>query len=178
MLNLITRYLNSKKSDGCTWVLPEEWCKKKSEEWVGSAPIAPRGFFYKQIEHMDVSFSTFTVNPNNIFITFKCGSDGKPMFGRIYSICVHRRSPKTSQNLWDTWVQVQRFPPLPPGVYNPMSQVNVSDVQAHLYAWGPTEDCIIRLSEVVAHCAWIMYKPLELHKQLNIPTVALVSMER
>lgn len=79
LLNLIVRYLNSEKADACTWLLPDEWCQKKGKELFGCVPIQPRAFFYKQIEYMDVSFSTFTANANNSFIKFAAGSNTKTL---------------------------------------------------------------------------------------------------
>lgn len=177
VLVLIKNYLNIGNKDGCQWVLPHEWCTQTDFENVGVAPIPPRAFFYNQIDHLDVHFSSFAGNPNNSFITFKSNATKKRMFGRIFSIMVHRRSPAPSQNLMDTWLLVQTFPPLPKTMFDPMSQVDAPDVQVHLRAWTPTENVVIKLQEVEAHCLWIMYKAYELHNQLSIPTVALVTME-
>lgn len=179
VLKLLKKYLNKRaEHEPCLWVLPDEWCLMSDENQIGRAPIPPRAFFYKNIEHMDVSFSTFTANPNNSFIKIKTGSSEPPLFARIYSIFVHRRSPTSSENIFDTWLQVQCFPALPKGMYNPLKQVESQELQAYLCAWGPTEDRLIKLNEVVSHCSWIMYKPNELGKWVDIPTVALVSMER
>lgn len=178
VLVLIMNYLNKENGEGCHWELPDKWCTKTGSQTVGSAPIPPRAFFYKQIEHLDVQFSTFTDNPNNSFIIYKSDLSREVMFGRIYSILVHRRSPKPSQNIVDTWLVVQSFPPIPKTMFNPMVQVDEPDVQVYLRAWGPTENHVIKLQEVRAHCSWIMYKAYELHKNLSIASLALVSMER
>lgn len=178
ILSLLTEYLNKEKVDGCLWILPEEWCKRTKTENRGCSPLNPRAIFYKSIQHIDVTFSTFTENPNNSFISFKSQECKDDCFGRIFSIFVHRRSPKSSQNVVDTWLHVQKFPPLPSKSYDPMLQAKAPDVQVYLRAWGPTQNVVIKLEEVVSHCSWIMYKSHELRRDLNFPTVALVSMER
>lgn len=171
-------YLNQENNSKCQWVLPHEWCTKSGSETLGLAPLPPRAFFYNQVDHMDVQFSTFTGNPNNSFINFHSNSTKEVMFGRIFSIMVHRWLPKPSQNLMDTWLLVQSFPALPKLMFNPMSQVHAPDVQVLLRAWGPTTNVVIKLREVTAHCSWIMYKPYELHKKMSISSVALLLMER
>lgn len=178
VLILLSRYLNAEGEDGCVWMLPDEWAQKEAVDLDGFAPIPPRAFYYKNIEHLEVTFSTFTANPNNSFIQFTAGSPPRKKFGRIYSIFVHRRSPEHGKNIFDTWLHVQTFANLPHGVYNPFSHVNAPNVQAHMCAWSPTQDLVIRLNDVESHCSWIMYRALELHRELKIPTVALVSMER
>lgn len=178
VLFLMKDYLNNENQDGCQWVLPHEWCTKSESQTEGVSAIPPRAFFYNQVDHSGVPFSTFTGNPNNSFVTFKSRTSKKRMFGRIFSIMLHHRSPKPSQNLMDTWLLVQSFPSLPKSMFDPMSQVDSPDVQVHLRAWSPTENVLIKLQEVIAHCSWIMYKAHGLHNQLSYQSVALVSMER
>lgn len=177
VLKLLVNHLNDTKSERVKWVLPDEWCSMSNREIEGHTPVHGRAFFHKSIENMDVTFCTFTENPNNSFIMFK--RRGALLFGRIFSIFMHRRtpSPTSSQSIMETWLKVQCFPSILKRAYDPFSSID-SSVQAHLRAWGPTQDILIKLCDIVAHCAWFMYKPGELHPKIGYPTVGLVCMAR
>lgn len=179
ILIMLVKRLNNQNSDKCQWLTPEKWAFLSKIDAIGCAPVAPRAFFYKRIRHMDVYFSTFTANPDDCFISFKSSVDKTISFGRIFSIFIHRRCPTPSENLFDTWLQVQKFPLIPTQLnkFNPWADSD-DDLQAYLRSWGPTEDCLVKLEEVVAHCSWVMYRPHEVHREIGIPTVALQSMER
>lgn len=180
VLNLLIKRLNEENTEKCTWMLPQHWCLLSKNESKGSAPLPAHAHFSKEVMHRDIQYSTFTQSPKNSFIIFKSWSGDNEVteFGRIFSIFTHRRAPKPSENHFDTWIYVQRFPHLPPGSYNPFSKLQADDVQFNIRAWGPTEDRIIKIDEVISHCAWMMYRPGEIHKELQVPTVALVSLER
>lgn len=161
-------------------MLPHDWCLLSKNECKGFAPVSPHAHFHKHWVHQDVTYSTFTHSPKNSFVVFKLRSaqNEATEFGRIFFIFTHRRSPTASENLLDTWIYIQCFPELPSGCYNPFSNLQVDDVQFNIRAWGPTKDKIIKMDKLVAHCVWMMYTSGEIHKELRVPTVALVSMER
>lgn len=177
VLNLLVKLLNDEKKETCVWMRPQEWCMLSPHESKGFALVPAHAYFSKNIFHKEVTYSTFTQSPKNSFIVFKSRTGGTK-FGRIFSIFTHRRAPKPLENIFDTWLYIQCFPKLPSEMYNPLSKLKVHDVQFHIRSWGPTEDRLIKASEVVAHCSWVMYRPGEIHKELRVPTVALVSMER
>lgn len=162
-------------------MLPQYWCLLSKEASMFSAVVPAQAHVFKQFVHNDVAYSTFTQSPKNSFIIFRSRStDNEEVteFGRIFSIFTHRRASKPSQNILDTWLHVHCFPDLPSASYNPFKELETQDVEFHIRAWGPTDDRIISINDVVAHCAWMMYRPGEIHKDLKVPTVALISMER
>lgn len=180
VLNMLKNRLNADKSQGVKWVTPEEWCLHSANSVVKAAPVLGRAFFHKRIEHMNVTFSTFTDNPNNSFIMFKQNND-EVLFGRIFSIFLHRRSfnpINQSETTIETWLKVQCFPTLTSNQYNPFFLIQEPNVQVHLRAWSPTHDVLIKVDDILCHCSWCMYKPAEVHPKILIPTVSLLCMAR
>ncbi|KAH9808404.1 hypothetical protein DFH28DRAFT_1196264, partial [Melampsora americana] len=180
VLKMLISQLNGQKDEVFQWMMPEDFCLLDRDEAVGFRPVQPRGIFHKQITHKDVSYSTFSGSQKDSFITFRCSETNQIGFGRIFSIFTHSRLSKNSENVSQTWLQVQCFTELPARLkkFDPFDQIDAPDVQICLRAWLPTKDCMVKLEEIVAHCAWMMYKPGVIHRQLDIPTVALVSTER
>lgn len=177
ILKSLTKRLNKQRQDDCIWVMPEKWALMSKESSLGFSPVAAQGIFYNQVSHLDVNFSTFKASRKDSFIIFN-SLQGETCFGRIHSIFTHRRSPEPNKSTKDTWLCVQAFRPLSPSQYNPFSRIDAPDVQVEIRLWEKPESVLVRLDEVVAHCAWMMYKPGLIHKSLNVSTVALVSMER
>lgn len=178
ILDSLTKRLNRQRKEQCTWVMPDIWSMMSKKSSLGYAPVASRVIFYHHIPHLDVNFSAFQASRKDSFIVFKSLNQDKKQFGRIHSIFTHRRSPEPGKFINDTWVCVQVFQPLLSSHYNPFSRVAAPDVQVELRLWDGPETSLILLDEVVAHCAWIMYGPKSIHKDLNVSTVAMVSLER
>lgn len=179
-MELLVKQLNEQHIEECIWVTPENFALLSETDGLGYGVVPPRGILQKRVDHKGVSFSQFSESQIDSFIMFNSRSTGTHCFGRITTIFVHRRTPEPSNNIIDTWLLVQAFTSLPAPLqeYNPFSRIAMPAIQASLQLWHPTQNVIIRLDEVVAHCAWIMYKPGELHKKLNSPTVALICMDR
>lgn len=114
----------------------------------------------------------------NSVIEFKSQFTGNISFGPIAKIFTHRRSPEPDNNIINTWLQVQIFPPVPHRSYNPFASIKEPDVQAHLRMWYTASYEVILLEDVIAHCSWLMYEAGELHKDVHVPTISLVSMSR
>lgn len=177
-LKLLIHRLNDQKSESCVWVSPDVWSSYSDDDAIGFSPCPARAMFHSHIHHAEVDFSTFRANIKNSVITYKSNSTGIVSFGRISSIFTHRRSPHRDEHLMDTWLQVQNFPPVPRQTYNPFKQIKEADVQTYLRLWTSTAEEIIRLDEVIAHCAWLMYKPGEIHREVQSSTIALLTMNR
>lgn len=180
VLEMLIARLNQQRGAVCQWMIPEDFCILSDEKAVGACPLHPRGIFHKQIEYNGVSYSTFSTSQKDSFITFKYSQSNQIGFGRMFSIFTHSRRANKSQNLSQTWLQVHSFTKVPARLkkFNPYDLVDAPNIQACLRAWAPTQDYMVKLEEIIAHCAWIMHKPGMIHKQLDIPTVALVSTER
>lgn len=180
MLEKLAKRLSKEDQETCQWMIPDKLSLLSEEDALAYEPLPPQAFFYKWMMHRDVSYSTFSASQNDSFIEFKTSCTGTQRYGRIFSIFIHHRSPTQSENLLDTWLHVQSFPPIPTSLenFNPFRHTYGFHTQACLRAWGPTEDCIVKLDEVVAHCSWVLFKPGELNLNLKIHTVGLVSMAR
>lgn len=178
VLNMLVNYLNCQEDESCRWMVPDKWSLLSKSEAVGVSPVTSQATFYHQVEHQGVLYSTFTANQNNSLVVLKPDSKGDLSFGRIFSIFNHRRSLISGKHYFDTWVHIQSFPNLPAKAFNPFDQIKSPNVQAHLRLWGPTEDRLVKINEISAHCAWIMYKPGEIHESIKFRTIALVCMNR
>lgn len=175
-LDMLVDRLNSEKTKVCKWMHPEKWALLSDEQAFGVCPVQAKGIPYKRVMYKDVWFTTFSTSQANSFVVFK--DSAGVGFGRIFSIFLHRRSPNPTQNIFDTWLNIQCFPPIPSKLYEPFRHIQVPEMKTYLRAWGPTQDKLIKLDEIVSHCSWLMYKPGEVDSKLQIPTVALVCMDR
>lgn len=178
ILDLLTTRLNSQAQEDCTWVTPETWASMSKQSSLGFAPVSARALFYNHVRHLDVKFSTFKESRKDSFILFKSLHKGRRCFGRIQKILVHRRNPDRNKNIKDTWLYVHLFRQLSPNQYNPFARIKEPNVPVELRLWETPESVLVRLDEVIAHCAWMMYSPASIHKSLKVSTVALLSMER
>lgn len=180
VLKLLTEKLNKQEVQDCEWMTPAGISSLSDDDALAYSPVQPRGIFYKRVMHNGDSYSTFTSSKQDSFVVFKDSQIKGTHFGRIFAIFDHRRSPTPSQTLFDTWVQIQRFPEIPTIIqqHNPFSQCKQPDALSHLRAWGPTEQCLVKLEDIVAHCTWLMFRPGEVHPKIKVPTVGLTIMER
>lgn len=181
VLEMLIERLNGQKDKWFQWIMPQDFCSLSNGQVIGVRPLQPWGIFHKQITYKDVLYSTFSGSQKDSFITFRSGENNQIGFGRIFSIFTHRRLSGNSETLSQTWLHVQCFPKLPARLkqFDPVKLIGAPlDVQICLRSWGPTQHCMIKLEEIVAHCAWMMYKPGVIHRQLDIHTVALVSTDR
>lgn len=178
ILNMLIERLNAQRKEDCTWVAPERWVSMSKQSSLGFAPVAARVLFYDQVTHLDVNFSVFIASRKDSFISYRSLHGGCKRFGRIHHIFVHRRTPEPNMNIKDTWLYVHSFHPLSRDQYDPFSRINEPNVQAALRLWAEPEGVLVRLDEIVAHCAWMIYNPGSIHKTLMVPTVALLSMEQ
>lgn len=88
-LKMLVGCLNTENSDGCIWIDPCKWAELKDEEAIAFSPVQAKAVAYKQVQHNDVSYSTFHTGQNNSFVLTKPDSEGICKFGRIISIFLH-----------------------------------------------------------------------------------------
>ncbi|KAH9809868.1 hypothetical protein DFH28DRAFT_903892, partial [Melampsora americana] len=179
VLEMLETCLNCQEDQEYQWMIPDKLCLLPDEEAMAYVAVQPQAFFRNRVIHNGVAYSKFGASQEDSFVVFKKGQTGKECFGRIFSIFTHRQSPKQGQNKFVTWLHIQRFQPIPKKFEksNPFHHIQAPDVQAHLYAWGSTEDQLVQLDDIIAHCTWMMYRPGEI-RGIDIPTVALLSMVR
>lgn len=178
LLQLVSR-LNYCKYDNRLWLPSDKWCELCSEEAILYSPVVCDAYFDKQIKHADVFFSTFEHNQKNGIIHAITKKDKKVLFGKIISIFTHHRRPIPGQPIVsDTWVSLDCFRPAPMDMSNPFWAINEPDMQSHLFRYASGDRQLIHISEIVAHCSWVIYKKGEINTKLNFTTIALGSLQR
>lgn len=173
---LIT-HLNTHCVDQCAWISAVDYTFLSSNDKKVCSPVRASAKFLSHIAHKEVNFSIFSRSKNDSVV--QVDVNGAMLFGRVISIFIHRRLPVGKKgSVDDTWVVFLSFLPVPPSKPNCFLALNEPDLQAHLRLNILSEPTIIHISQIVSHCAWIEYKPGEITHDLNMPTVALMSVDR
>lgn len=175
---LVSR-LNAVQSDGRHWTPSDQWCNMSSDIQAQHSPVGSRAKFMTGVKHKDVFFTTYEREPNNSVIHVVSQSNGNTMFGKIKSIFVHERTPIIGQPpVSETWLEVEYFSLVPDSMANPFARLAEPDVQAHLRLNKVSKPYLTRLSEVVAHCAWIVFEEKEIHHTFDQKSIGLLSLDR
>lgn len=171
--------LNETQSENTRWIASDKWCRLSLEDSQLYSPVVSHANFHKNFRHRDVIFSTFEESPQNSIVHVVEHSSGESLFGKITSIFTHQRNPGLGQPLVsETWASVQFFPRLSQDDFNPFAQIQEPEMQAHLLLYKRTKPRLIHISEVIAHCTWIILYAGEIHPQLNKKTIAVTSQDR
>lgn len=178
-LHQLVSRLNSVQSENRVWKSAADWSKLPTESQKNYSPVASRATSLTGVKHDGVLFTTYDQNPDNSVIHVISQSNNQVMFGKIKSIFTHERVPVLGQPpISETWLSVEYFAPVPPTMANPFSRLDEAYMQAHLRMEVTSKPYPTRLSEVVAHCAWIIYEEKEIHHLFNKRSVGLLSLER
>lgn len=178
VLCMLVEYLNNSTEEECIWIRPDHWAALDKSDLIAYAPVPARGQFYKRYKYKDGLVSTFTDNPDNSIIYFKNADGTNNLFGRVFSIFSHLRAPAQSKKTTDIWIHVQSFPLLPREHSNPFDSDDNVELKCALRMWGPTENKLIKLNDIIAQCSWIMYKAGEMKKNVDIPTIGMIILDR
>lgn len=174
----LIKHLNTQFADNCAWISALDWTFLNSREKKVCAPVRASAKFVKHITHKEVTFSIFSRSKNDSVVQVDLGPNGAMSYGRIISIFTHRRIPVGKKDpVDDTWVVFQPFLPVPPSKPNCFLALDEPDLQAYLRLNILSEPSIIHINQIVSHCAWIEYKAGEITCQLDMPTVALISVD-
>lgn len=73
---------------------------------------------------------------------------------------------------------VEYFTPVPSNYPNPFSLIKEPDMQVHLRLEVTSSPRLTHISELISHCAWIVYNRKEVHYLLDIKSIGLVSLDR
>lgn len=172
-------HMNRKRLNECSWKSAAEWTFLPEDEKAVTAPVTGTARFLPRVVHKDVAFTTFKTSKADSIVQVKSHLDNSLSFGKIGSIFVHRRIPTGSlTTIQDTWVSVEFFEPVPPTKPNCFLRLNEPDVQVHLRLTTTKPPSLVHINQITSHCAWIQYQSKEITPQLDIPTIALVSLDR
>ncbi|WAQ82946.1 hypothetical protein PtA15_3A312 [Puccinia triticina] len=159
---------------GAPWIPSDEWAKKRKADASKFLSVTPRIEKLSSCLINEVCFSTFRDNPSNSVISLRAGC--APQYGMIEDIVVHRRILGNGNSTADTWLVIQ--PLLPCNFSNPFAgMIPNFELQVELRIPDQT-NYIIHTQEVLAHCAWIKYKPCEILPSIKNVCIALVSLDR
>ncbi|EGF98185.1 uncharacterized protein MELLADRAFT_69491 [Melampsora larici-populina 98AG31] len=172
-------HMNRERLNECAWKSASEWNFLPENEKRVTAPVSDSARFVKRYVHKGVNFTTFETSKANSVVQVRSQVNNMMSFGKINSIFVHRRTPIGSlSSLDDTWVSVELFQPVPPSKPNCFLRLDEPDVQAHLRITTTAAPSLIHISQIVSHCAWIEYQSKEITPLLDLPSIALVSLDR
>lgn len=178
VITQLVDHLNGNDSNN-TWLASDAWSFLSAEEKEHHSPVTSHATLHKSFEHCGVTFSTFEQEPKNSVVHVVEGSTKAVSFGKIVSIFTHKRISTSSIGaLSDTWFCVEPFAQVPRNKPDPFLKLGEPDIQAHLRLARTSKAQVRNLDEIKAHCAWIEYAPHEIADQLNMKTVALISLER
>jgi hypothetical protein len=142
------------------------------------SPLASQKESHQHFEHRGVTFSTWATNPKNSVILIDPCFSTLVRFARIEQIFTHQRITNTEERIVDTWLKIKPLPPMTQPIPNSFIQLQEQGLQLHLRLPASNHEELIRISDVVSHCAWIEYKSGELSSKLKYPTIALISLDR
>ncbi|KAI7963798.1 hypothetical protein MJO29_004225 [Puccinia striiformis f. sp. tritici] len=134
--------------------------------------------FVKNHHIADVIYSVHDVNQNNSIVALKPGLQAA--YGQLLKIFQNSRCLPDSKIETDVFCLIKSLMLVAPGHTHPHSQLSDKyDMRVSL-CMSKTEETPILFheSEILCHCAWIRYSPGELTDQINIKTIALVSLDR
>ncbi|KAH9808932.1 hypothetical protein DFH28DRAFT_888521 [Melampsora americana] len=175
---LVSR-LNATRANNSRWVSSSDWCQMPAEERLKYCPVSSQAHFKTGIKYNNGFLQTHKKSPKNSVIHVVSRSNGAALFGKITKIFNHSRSLGNEElPVSETWLLVQYFAPLPSTMPNPFSRVGDPDLQAHLRLEITSKPYLTNLSEVVAHCAWMVYEKGEIHYLLDKKSIALLSLHR
>lgn len=173
---LLVDKLNEDTSDACGWLSSDAWCERNDRRYFGS--VSSQCEQKKQITIGGVSYAVVSRNPNNSVIAFKDPLIGSAScFGQIQKIFSHHRVSPRGVKTAETFMAVNMFPVIEGHNIDCFKKLNAPDLQGHLRLETPSILKLIRLSQVVAHCAWVIYKSREIHPNISQNTIALVNLD-
>ncbi|KAI9607683.1 hypothetical protein KEM48_003470 [Puccinia striiformis f. sp. tritici PST-130] len=162
---------------GATWLSSDAWAKKRKAEASKFLSVASRIKTLSSCVINEVRFSTYKENPSNSVIVLQPGC--APQYSIIEQIFQHWRTLGNGTSTADIWLVTQ--PLLPCSFPNPFAGLQDFEVGVELRTFQTDETDTLYINhtqEVLAHCAWIKYRPSEIIRHIKKECIALVSLER
>lgn len=174
--------LNLDQSEDRRWMASDQFLTASLTERRGYSPVVAQAKYLKRFKHdkyPDVRFATFDENPDDSVVEVFNKSTKTSSFGKIKTIFTHERvTILGNEPISDTWASVEDFVPVPMEKVDPFDKVDEPDMEAYLFCNKCKQARLIHVKEIVAHCSFVVYAPGEVHDLLNIPTIAIISMNR
>ena len=156
------------------WIASDSWSKLRPSVSKNFVPVNAKVEQLKDFKVDDVVFSTFKANNKNSAIALKPNAPVK--YGFIQSVFRHTRSAP-GLYLTNTWLVVQPLVPVS-SVNNPFNQLTNYPINVALRQLKDDEKYVIPVDDILAHCAWLTYKPRTISDTIDFETVAVVCIDR
>lgn len=174
---LLTQKLNEDSAHAAVWLSAEAWCEHKDRKYLGC--VSSQCEQLKQLNLGDVCYAVVSRNPNNSVIAFRDRLvTSEMLFGQIQQIFLHHRVSPSKEKTAETFFIVRTFSTIDGHNLDCFKKLDVPDLQGHLCFESLSTLKVIRFSQVVSHCAWVIYKPQELHPKISQTTIAMVNLDR
>jgi hypothetical protein len=162
--------------EGVKWIASDQWDKLPSREKLKSAAVNSRCTQLKYwIADQHVVFCTMKKNENNCVVALK--PNLKASYGIINEIFQHSRVTPSNVALTDTWVAIRPLIPVPLKG-DPFAQFSDYSIYLSLRRIDHSNIFVFHISEILAHCAWMEYKPGEAISGITENCIALVCLDR
>lgn len=175
--SLLVEKLNKTPGNDTVWLSAEAWCKRGDSRYYGSVSSQ-----CEQMKKMIIEGLTYAVaseNPKNSVIAFvEPLGTSRLCFAQIEHIFSHRRVSPRGESTIETFLFVREYPSLDACDADCFQRVNCLELQSHVCLESPSTLRLIRPAQVVAHCAWVIYKSREFHPSITRNTIALVNLDR
>ncbi|WAQ84719.1 hypothetical protein PtA15_5A292 [Puccinia triticina] len=171
--HLVTRLNELFPLNNCEWVPSDEWHKAKSKSKL--APVNSLVQVVSNFKRGEEIFMSMQKSKKNCAVALK--PDAKIKYGMIDKIFVHSRTPPGLLLQTDTWLAVKPLHPVP-RTNNPFAQLSKYAFNVSLRTLEQNPIYIVHSDKVLAHCAWLKYRPGELNSKITYETYALVCLNR
>ncbi|KAI7941584.1 hypothetical protein MJO29_013658 [Puccinia striiformis f. sp. tritici] len=172
-LHLVTRLNELFPVEDHKWAASDDWHRSKSQNTL--APVNSRVRVVSNFKKGEEIYTSMKTNKNNCVVALK--PDAKLKYGMIDRIFLHSRTPPGLPLQTDTWLALKPLHPVP-ATNNPFAQLDKYAFDVTLRTLQDDPIYIVHSDELLAHCAWLKYRPRELHPKITSETYALVCLNR
>ncbi|KAI9618536.1 hypothetical protein H4Q26_012357 [Puccinia striiformis f. sp. tritici PST-130] len=166
-LHLVTRLNELFPVEDHKWAASDDWHRSKSQNTL--APVNSRVRVVSNFKKGEEIYTSMKTNKNNCVVALK--PDAKLKYGMIDRIFLHSRTPPGLPLQTDTWLALKPLHPVP-ATNNPFAQLDKYAFDVTLRTLQDDPIYIVHSDELLAHCAWLKYRPRELHPKITSETYA------
>ncbi|MBW0478120.1 hypothetical protein O181_017835 [Austropuccinia psidii MF-1] len=155
-----------------TWISTDKWCKKCPQEATRFLPVTSTIIGYNNYSINEATYSSCHQNPSNSIVALK--GNAPCHVGIISQIFKHVCHLQDKSICSDMWLVITPLVSLPNSIANPFAHLNTYCLGLSLRVSDDKQQYVIHVDEVLAHCAWLKYKPHEVSNHLPFETYAVV----
>ncbi|KAI7934600.1 hypothetical protein MJO28_016917 [Puccinia striiformis f. sp. tritici] len=167
-LHLVTRLNELFPIENHKWAASDDWHRSKSQNEL--APVNSCVWVVSNFKKGEEIYTSMKTNKNNCVVALK--PDAKLKYRMIDRIFLHSRTPPGLLLQTNTWLALKPLHPVP-ATNNPFAQLDKYAFDVTLRTLQDDPIYIVHSDELLAHCAWLKYRPRELHPKITSETYAL-----